>query len=87
MKGAKVLQKNMNLVGPIVYTEEIAFGNKLMQENGMEGKGINKTIEVKRRPYSGSTDVGDVSYIVPEISLLATTAPRVTMALLDSSCL
>jgi aminobenzoyl-glutamate utilization protein B len=36
---AKVLQKNMNLVGPIVYTpEEIAFGNKLMQENGMEGK-------------------------------------------------
>jgi aminobenzoyl-glutamate utilization protein B len=42
--GAKVLQKNMNLVGPIVYTEEIAFGNKLMQENGMEGKGINEPL-------------------------------------------
>jgi aminobenzoyl-glutamate utilization protein B len=27
-----ILQKNMNLVRPIVYTpEEIAFGNKLMQ--------------------------------------------------------
>lgn len=78
--GAKLLQKNMNLVGPIVYTpEEIAFGNKLMQENGMEGKGINgaiKPLEVKKEdPTGGSTDVGDVSYIVPEISLLATTAP------------
>jgi hypothetical protein len=39
----------MNLVGPIVYTpEEIAFGNKLMQENGMEGKGINGAIKPLR---------------------------------------
>jgi hypothetical protein len=38
----------MNLVGPIVYTEEIAFGNKLMQENGMEGKGINGVIKPLR---------------------------------------
>jgi hypothetical protein len=39
MKLVQVLQKNMNPVGPIVFTpEEIAFGNKLMQENGMEGK-------------------------------------------------
>jgi aminobenzoyl-glutamate utilization protein B len=45
---AKVLQKNMNLVGPIVYTRGIAFGNKLMQENGMEGKGINGAIKPLR---------------------------------------
>jgi aminobenzoyl-glutamate utilization protein B len=32
-----------------------------------------KTIEVKRDPSGGSTDVGDVSYIVPEITLMATT--------------
>jgi aminobenzoyl-glutamate utilization protein B len=78
--GAKALQKNMNIVGPITYTsEEIAFADKIMKENGMEAKGINgaiKPIEVKREdPPGGSTDVGDVSYIVPEITLLATTAP------------
>jgi aminobenzoyl-glutamate utilization protein B len=50
-----------------------------MQENGMEAKGINGAIKPlrlkKEDPTGGSTDVGDVSYIVPEISLLATTAP------------
>jgi aminobenzoyl-glutamate utilization protein B len=39
--------------------------------------GINgaiKPLEVKILS-GGSTDVGDVSYIVPEITLMATTAP------------
>ena len=78
--GAKTLQNNMNIVGPITYTpEELAFADKIMKENGMEAKGINgaiKPLEVKRQdPSGGSTDVGDVSYIVPEITLMATTAP------------
>jgi aminobenzoyl-glutamate utilization protein B len=49
-----------------------------MKENGMEAKGINgaiKPLEIKEDPSGGSTDVGDVSYIVPEITLMATTAP------------
>jgi hypothetical protein len=42
----------------------------------MEGKGINGAIKPLVKKEDGSTDVGDVSYIVPEISLLlATTAP------------
>lgn len=78
--GAKTLQKNMNFVGPVTYTkEELAFGEKIMKEYGLEAKGINgniKPLEVpKEDPVGGSTDVGDVSYIVPEITLLATTAP------------
>lgn len=78
--GAKALQNNMNIVGPITYTpDEIAFGDKIMKENGMEAKGINGTIKpmevTLQDPVGGSTDVGDVSYIVPEITLLATTAP------------
>jgi aminobenzoyl-glutamate utilization protein B len=78
--GAKTLQNNMNIVGPITYTpKELAFADKIMKENGMEAKGINgaiKPLEVKRQdPSGGSTDVGDVSYIVPEITLMATTAP------------
>ena len=78
--GAKALQRNMDLVGPITYTkEELDFANKIMKEYGLEQKGISGGIKpletTKPDPAGGSTDVGDVSYIVPEISLLATTAP------------
>ncbi len=78
--GAKTLQSNMNFVGPVTYTkEELAFGEKIMKEYGLESKGISGTIKplevTKEDPVGGSTDVGDVSYIVPEITLLATTAP------------
>lgn len=78
--GAKALQSNMNLVGPITYTpDELAFADKIMKEYGLEAKGISGTIKPLEitKPFAdnGSTDVGDVSYIVPEISLLATTAP------------
>ena len=78
--GAKTLQTNMNLVGPITYTkEELDFADKIMKEYGLEAKGINGNIKPletpKETPPGGSTDVGDVSYIVPEITLLTTTAP------------
>ena len=78
--GAKALQSNMNLVGPVSYTpQELAFGDSIMKQYGLEAKGINGSIKpletTKPDPPGGSTDVGDVSYIVPEISLLATTAP------------
>ena len=78
--GAKTLQSNMNFVGPVVYTkEELAFSDNIMKEYGLESKGISgkvKPLEItKEDPVGGSTDVGDVSYIVPEITLLATTAP------------
>ena len=82
--GAKALQKNMEFVGPITYTkEELDFGEKIMTAYGLEVKGINgniKPLEVtKENPPGGSTDVGDVSYIVPEITLLTTTAPFTTL--------
>ena len=78
--GAKVLHNNMEFVGPITYSkEELNFADKIMKEYGIESKGISGAIkpleETKKDPDGGSTDVGDVSYIVPEITLLATTAP------------
>jgi len=78
--GAKVLYKNMELVGPISYSDdEIAFGNKIMEEYGLEQQGIKGEVaplkETKEDAGGGSTDVGDVSHIVPVISLSATTAP------------
>jgi len=77
--GAKVLHKNMELVGPIEYTdEEIAFANKIMEEYGQKQQGIKGEIapmkDSEGNVSSSSTDVGDVSYIVPDISLVATTA-------------
>lgn len=78
--GAKALQNNMTLVGPVTYTkEELAFADTIMKNYGLEAKGINGNIKpletTTADPAGGSTDVGDVSYIVPEITLLATTAP------------
>lgn len=78
--GAKVMQANMEMIGPITYSkDELEFADKIMQEYGQEKTGINgaiKPLEVtKQDPDGGSSDVGDVSWIVPEIGMLATTAP------------
>jgi len=78
--GAKALHANMEMIGPIVYTnDELDFANKIMKEYGGDAKGINGAIKplekTKEDPPGGSTDVGDISYIVPEITLMATTAP------------
>ena len=78
--GAKVLQSNMEIMGPITYTkDEVDFANSIMREYGLEENGISGKVNplevTKENPNNGSTDVGDVSYIVPEITLLATTAP------------
>jgi len=78
--GAKLIHDNMNLIGLVSYTEEeLDFAEKIMKESGKEYKGIKaeiKPLEVtKEYPDGGSTDVGDVSYIVPVISLRAVTTP------------
>lgn len=78
--GAKVLHQNMQMVGPIKYsTEEIRFADEIMRAYGDSAQGIDgsiKPMEITRPdPDGGSTDVGDISYIVPEITLNAVTAP------------
>ncbi len=78
--GAKTLYQNMQLVGPIKYTpEEIHFADEIMRAYGDSARGIDgsiKPMEITRPdPDGGSTDVGDISYIVPEITLNAVTAP------------
>ncbi|WP_339813596.1 amidohydrolase [uncultured Imperialibacter sp.] len=78
--GANVLYKNMQLVGPISYTaDEIAFAKGIQRSVKMEEKGLDGTIggidPTAEFPTGGSTDVADISWITPEISLVATTAP------------
>ena len=82
-KGAEILQKNLEFLGPITYTpEEIAFAKKIQEVQKGNQTGLDGTIhplkETKENPEGGSTDVGDISWIVPEITLVATTAPANT---------
>lgn len=81
--GAGALQKNIEFIGPITYTaEEIAFAKKIQEVQGGEQTGLDGKIyplkETAEHPTGGSTDVGDISWIVPEITLVATTAPANT---------
>jgi len=81
--GANVLQKNMESLGPINYTQdEIEFGKQIQKQAGLAQTGFKGEIQplekTKEAPEGGSTDVGDISWIVPEITLLATTAPYET---------
>jgi aminobenzoyl-glutamate utilization protein B len=70
----------MQLVGPIQYTpEEIRFSDAIMRAYGDSARGIDGSVkpleQTRPDPDGGSTDVGDISYIVPEITLNAVTAP------------
>jgi aminobenzoyl-glutamate utilization protein B len=81
--GASALQKNLEILGPIGYTpDEIAFAKKIQEVQGAEQTGLDGTIhplkETQENPEGGSTDVGDISWNVPEITLVTTTAPKNT---------
>ena len=81
--GAAALQANLELLGPIEYTaEETVFAKKIQESTNKEKVGLDGTIkpmrETREHPPGGSTDVGDISWLVPEISLSATTAPVAT---------
>jgi aminobenzoyl-glutamate utilization protein B len=82
-KGGEVMQKNLELLGPITYTaEEDAFGKKIQEVTGKPQVGmdadINPLEDTKEHPGGGSTDVGDVSWNVANINLGVTTAPKDT---------
>ncbi len=81
--GGAAMQKNLELLGPITYTEEeTAFAKKIQAATGKPQVGIDSEIrpleETWEHPKGGSTDVGDVSWLVPEIRLGVTTAPKDT---------
>ena len=82
-EGGAIMQSNLELLGPIKYTDsEIAFGKKIQEATGKEQVGMDSNInpleETKENPGGGSTDVGDVSWNVANINLSVTTAPKDT---------
>nr|WP_298994183.1 amidohydrolase [uncultured Polaribacter sp.] len=81
--GGEIMQENLELLGPISYTDdEITFGKKIQEATkkpqiGMDSK-INPLRATEKNPGGGSTDVGDVSWNVPNINLRVTVAPKDT---------
>jgi len=82
-EGGKIMQSNLELLGPITYTDdEIAYGKKIQEATGKPQVGfdstVNSLLETRENPGGGSTDVGDVSWNVPNINLSVTVAPKDT---------
>ncbi len=79
MTGAKLLHENLTWLGAIQYTtEEQNFARGIQRATGVEEKGLSGAIqpleEPKPDPPGGSTDVADVSWVVPTLHLSVTTA-------------
>ncbi|MEQ8474608.1 amidohydrolase [Fulvivirga sp.] len=81
--GAGALQQNLEYLGELDFTEdEIAFAKKIQEATNKPQIGFDTKIEpmeeTLEHPRGGSTDVGDVSWVVPTIRLSATVAPKDT---------
>lgn len=81
MTGSRAMQKNLEWIGPIKYTgEDQIFAKKIQGETEVDEKGAICTIsalkEPAKDPEGGSTDVAEVSWIVPTIHLSTTCAPH-----------
>ena len=83
MTGEKIVHANLSWLGPIKYTEEEQeFARAIQRATGIEPKGLSGEIQPFRDPKpdppGGSTDVGDVSWLVPTLHFSVTTAPAGT---------
>lgn len=81
--GGARLQKNLEYLGPIAYDDaEQLFARKIQESVDKPQVGLYSEItpleETQEHPMGGSTDVGDVSFVVPTVRLRATTAPKDT---------
>jgi aminobenzoyl-glutamate utilization protein B len=79
LEGAKLIHENLLWLGPIQFTEqEQEFARKIQRETGVEPEGLRGNPEpldlTRRPPEGGSTDVADVSWVVPTLHMSVTTA-------------
>ncbi len=81
--GGQAMQNNLEQLGEIIYTDkETEFAYQIQEEVFKPKVGLDSKIsplkETAEHPMGGSTDVGDVSFIVPVVRLGVTTAPSGT---------
>jgi aminobenzoyl-glutamate utilization protein B len=77
--GTRLLHENLAALGPISYTaEEQGFAKAIQRAVGIAERGVVGEVQPLKdpppaEPEGGSTDVGDVSWLVPTINLTVTT--------------
>jgi len=79
MTGARLLMQNLEWLGPVSYTaEEIAFAKKIQAETGVPQTGMDLTLKPLegQQLEGGSTDVADVSWVVPTLHVSVATSPK-----------
>jgi aminobenzoyl-glutamate utilization protein B len=79
--GLQLLQRNLAFVGEPAYTdEEQAAARALQKATGKPEVGMKAGLEplkpIAADPPGGSTDVGDVSWVVPTLHFYLATAPK-----------
>jgi aminobenzoyl-glutamate utilization protein B len=80
LAAAGVLQSNLSWLGPLEFSEEEQrFARSIQKATGVEPVGLVQAVTpLQLEPGStdrGSTDVADVSWIVPAVDLTVTTSP------------
>lgn len=80
MPGAKLIDSNMRKIGELKFTpEEHEFAKSIQKESGGKEIGLIEKIKPLNEnpgpPDGGSTDVADVSWVVPTLHFTVTTAP------------
>ena len=79
-RGAAAIQANFETIGPIKYTkQEMKYAKEIQRATGKAEVGMDGSIHPIKETMpaqGGSTDVGDVSQIVPVVRLSAPAAPK-----------
>lgn len=81
MTGERLVHANMEWLGPQQFTaDEQEFAKTIQRNTSVEPAGLVGTIKPFEDhpgdPKGGSTDVGDVSWVVPTLHVSITTAPK-----------
>jgi aminobenzoyl-glutamate utilization protein B len=83
IEGARLIQSTFEWLGPLQFDEnEEHFARQIQQATGKKQVGMNTSPEPldenPGEPEGGSTDVGDVSWVVPTLHFSVATAPAET---------
>lgn len=81
LRGSQIMQKNLEMIGPIQYSdEEIEYAKLIQKEAGVSETGMDSQIPALREPAKdpegGSTDVAEVSWITPTVHMYVTCTPH-----------
>lgn len=79
-RGLDLLHGNFSALPPLAYTEEEqAYARALQKATGRPETGMSAALKprapIAKDPQGGSTDVGDVSWVVPTLHVYVATAP------------